>query len=136
MRQKMVQYPRAFDCPYCSSISNVRRGTVKNIQVYTCRSCGKSFRDTTNTSLHRLHKKDKVAKYLQAMRLGLSVRKAAAYAGVSKNTSFAWRHKFLCSASLMSRPKETRAVLSASLVNHALFSKGETEKKRIRRICS
>lgn len=124
MHHKMVHYPRAYDCPYCSSISCVRRGKLKGIQAYTCKTCGKSFRDTTNTSLHRLHKKDKVGRYLQAMRLGLSIRKAAAYAGISKNTSFAWRHKFLSSASLMSRPKETNTVVGVSLISVPYSEKG------------
>ncbi len=39
--------------------------------------------------------KDKWFDYEQAMVQGVSVRKAAVSCGVTKNTSFKWRHRFL-----------------------------------------
>lgn len=101
----MAQYPIAFNCPNCNSNHFIRFGKAQNIQRYKCKTCHKTFKDTTDTPLHWLHKKHKVARYLEALSLGLSVRKAANHAGISKNTSFRWRHKFL--SSLAEKPKAT-----------------------------
>lgn len=93
----MTQNPYALKCPYCNSIRFKKNGKYKEKQRYKCKECAKQFKDTTLTSIHWLHKADKVEKYLEAMQKSLSVRKSAKYAGVSKGTAFNWRHKFLSS---------------------------------------
>lgn len=98
----MTQIPVALCCPYCSSPKFKKNGKLKNVQRYKCKACDKQFKDSTNSPLHWLHKTKSVDKYLEALRLGLTVRKAAEYSGISKGTSFAWRHKFL--SSLISAP--------------------------------
>lgn len=95
MKQKLV----AHCCPYCHSTAYIKNGKYKQAQRYKCKNCHKQFKDTSLTALHWLHKTGKVQRYFQAMQNSLSVRKAAKYAGVSKGTAFAWRHKFLTSLS-------------------------------------
>lgn len=91
-----------YSCPYCDCSRLSLYGKVKNIQRYKCKQCNRTFRETSGTPLFRLHKVEKVEKYIKALRMGMSVRKAARYVGISASTSFIWRHKFLSSLA----PKE------------------------------
>lgn len=95
----MQQERMVYTCPHCESPDFVKFGKEKNIQRYRCKKCLKTFRATTGTSLHYLHKKDLTEKYIQTMQKGLSIRKAAQTVGISTVTSFIWRHKFLASLS-------------------------------------
>lgn len=124
----MAQYPIALNCPNCNSNHFIRFGKSKNTQRYKCKTCNKTFKDTTDTSLHWLHKKCKVAKYLEALRQGLSVRKAAKHAGISKNTSFAWRHKFL--SSLAEKPKTIieKTVTGTAIIRLPYSAKGRKKE--------
>jgi len=124
MMHKLVQYPVALSCPKCSYSFFIRCGKVKGIQRYRCKNCGTYFRDTTDTPLHHLHKKEKVSRYLKAMQKGMSVRKAASYAGISKNTAFIWRHKFLSSLSRKPLPAEQNAKAGAVVIQLPYSAKG------------
>lgn len=127
----MVQNICAVCCPNCKSTTYIRRGKSKSIQCYQCKMCKRSFRDTTGTPLHHLHKKQKVVKYLEAMHKGLSIRKAATYAGISKNTSFNWRHKFLSSLRNIAVPKEEQVIATSVILQLPYSAKGRkkpTEK--------
>lgn len=86
-----------YSCPYCNCSSLTLYGKVRNIQRYKCKNCERTFRETSGTPLFRLHKVDKVQKYIEALKKGMSIRKAAKYVGISDRTSFVWRHKFLSS---------------------------------------
>lgn len=111
-------------CPHCNSSSLNRFGFDRGIQRYQCKQCKKTFKATVNTPLHGLHKKDKIKRYLHALQKGMSVRKAAAYAGISKNTSFNWRHKLLASLPadfILKTPSQT---LVTAVVKQEYSSKG------------
>jgi len=86
-------------CPYCKSKSYVANGSLKGVQRYRCKGCGRFFSETTGTTLEGLHKKDKFSKYLWCMFMGYSIRKCASETGISIPTSFKWRHKILSSFS-------------------------------------
>lgn len=122
--QKLVQYTRSLCCPYCNSVSFIRRGKVKGIQRYLCKGCNRSFRDTSLTPMHHLHKKELVEKYLDAMEKGMSVRKSAEYVGVSKNTSFNWRHKLISSMRACPVSKCQKQVGGASIIRLPYSEKG------------
>lgn len=124
MRHKTIQFPVAFCCPHCKSSRYIRTGTYKGIQRYKCQYCRKSFRDTTGTPLEHLHKKEKVDKYIKAMQLGLSVRAAAKYTGISNSTSFQWRHKFLSSLSDVQQPFEKSVCCCAAVITYPYSAKG------------
>lgn len=85
----------AAPCPHCASSWVYRWGKVSGLQRYRCRACRKTFNALTGTPLARLRHKARWARYGQALREGLSVRKAATECGVAKNTGFKWRHRFL-----------------------------------------
>lgn len=82
-------------CPHCACERGYRWGKTAQLQRYRCRACGKTYNVLTGTALARLRLKEKWAKYAEALIQGLTVRNAAASCGISKNTSFRWRHRFL-----------------------------------------
>jgi transposase-like protein len=82
-------------CPHCAGGELYRHGVVNGLQRYYCQHCHKTFNALTGTPLARLREKAKWLDYLGAMAQSLTVRKSAAAAGVHRNTSFRWRHRFL-----------------------------------------
>lgn len=94
---KKIYEDSLYTCPHCKSTSFRKHGKDRGVQRYRCKNCKRTFRAATGTSVHYLHKKDLIDKYLEALRAGLSIRAAAIAVGISKNTSFAWRHKLLTS---------------------------------------
>lgn len=120
MEQKII----ASSCPHCSSNSIVRNGHKSGIQRYKCNNCKKTFQDTTGTPSHWLHKKTNIEKYLEALYQGLSVRKAATYAGISKTTSFNWRHKFLSSLTNIKITRNDNEVCGIKIITLPYSDKG------------
>ncbi len=84
-------------CPKCASTSFSKHGKDRNIQRFRCKDCGKTFKETVNTPLHWIHKKDKMERYIWTMANQYSIRKAAVHIEISVSTSFSWRHKLLSS---------------------------------------
>lgn len=125
---EQVQLPVAYSCPHCDSVKYIRNGINKGIQRYKCKTCNRTFKDTTDTPLHGLHKKDKIGKYLDALREGMSIRKAAKYVGVSKNTAFVWRHKLLSSLNDCPKTKETRSVAGMAILRTPYSAKGRKKE--------
>jgi transposase-like protein len=82
-------------CPHCGSNKLYRHGRGRGLQRHRCKACGRTFTSLTGTALERLHHKDKWLTYAQRMLRSETVRQAAATAGVHRNTSFRWRHRFL-----------------------------------------
>lgn len=127
----MVQIPSACTCPHCSSTNFRKHGTDRNIQRYYCKSCCKTFKETTKTPIHGLHKKNKVAVYLQALKIGMSVRKAAKVSGLSKNTAFAWRHKFLSSLTAQTIVRNAGSTIALKLIETPYSNKGRKKQSDV-----
>jgi transposase-like protein len=87
--------PRA--CPHCHCARLHRHGHAHGLQRYRCAGCARSFNALTGTPLARLRHRGKWLAYLDCMLQSGTVRRAAALAGIHKNTSFRWRHRFLTS---------------------------------------
>lgn len=113
-----------YQCPHCRSKKIIRFGKDRNIQRYRCKSCEKTFKETFGTPVFGLHKTDKVIRYLDALQRGLSVRKAACYADISKTTSFYWRHKFLSSLSVPILVQRKNTMISTALIKMEYSAKG------------
>ena len=86
-------------CPEgCNTDSKgiVKFGIRRAIQYYRCKPCGKTFSGVTNTLWSYTKKDFHVWKrYINCMRDGYSLRKAAAACKIHRNTAFMWRHKIL-----------------------------------------
>lgn len=84
-------------CVHCQSDNTMKRGKLRGVQRYSCKSCGKYWMATHGTSLLRLRKRDLWNKYIHTFDKGLSIREAAKEVGISIQTSFRWRHRLLSS---------------------------------------
>lgn len=83
------------NCPHCDSSQLQRWGKSNGSQRYRCKACLKTFNSLTNSSLSKLHYKEKWLLYSQCLLEGHSIRKAAKICGIDLKTSFRWRHRFL-----------------------------------------
>jgi transposase-like protein len=83
-------------CYYCKGTHVVKNGHKHNKQSFLCRSCGKSFVETTNTAMEYSHYNEPVWKKAARDTLnGVSLRKTAETLGFSHQTAFCLRHKIL-----------------------------------------
>ena len=95
-------------CPRCKARRVSRNGRRRGVQRYVCRSCGSTFNAATGTVLAATKKSVSVWEcYVECMVSGLSVRMSAEKCGISKSTSFIWRHKLLDAL----REKDAKAML-------------------------
>ncbi|MHB1934662.1 MAG: IS1595 family transposase [Leptospirillum sp.] len=82
-------------CPHCGGEDLYRWGVRSGLQRYRCRACRKTSNALTGSPLARLRYKEKWLLYAEALKDGLSVRKAAKRCSVCPTTTFRWRHRFL-----------------------------------------
>ena len=82
-------------CPHCKSKIFIKWGKRNDMQRYKCKVCKKTFNSLTKTPLARLRRKGHWLDYAECLKEGLTIRKAAIYCGIHKNTSFRWRHRFI-----------------------------------------
>ena len=85
----------AAKCPRCGAARIQHYGMEHGLQRYRCTGCGRTFNALTGTPLARLRKKECWSSFASSLQQSHSVREAARRAGVAKNTSFRWRHRFL-----------------------------------------
>ena len=82
-------------CPHCSSKHYQKWGIRSNLQRYRCNSCHKTFNALSGTPLARLRHKDKWINFTTDILESKSIRESAKHCGVTKNTTFRWRHRML-----------------------------------------
>ena len=84
-------------CPRCKSKNINRNGRTKiKRQRYKCKDCAKGFSEMTNSPLWYSKKGMEIwLEYLNCIREGLTLRKAAEKVSINLVTSFHWRHKIL-----------------------------------------
>ena len=84
-------------CPRCHAQPDQLApwGWTRGLRRYRCKQCLRTCSTLTKTPLARLRKSQCWQAYAQALIDGLTVRAAARRCGVSKNTAFLWRHRFL-----------------------------------------
>jgi transposase-like protein len=95
VRQIIEQRQATPKCPHCGAAHIRRYGKEHGLQRYRCVDCGRTFNALTGTPLARLRKKECWSSFTGSLQQSHSVREAARRAGVAKNTSFRWRHRFL-----------------------------------------
>ena len=90
------QVEQSGQCPYCDAKEFRRWGTTSaGEQRYRCKSCARTFTGLTGTPLNRVHHKHQLLDYEHCMKVGLSVREAAAELGLHRNVVFRWRHRLM-----------------------------------------
>ena len=113
-------------CPLCGDSHIVRNGHRKDgTQKFVCRSCGKAFGITTNSITSGSKKDlDVWSKYISCMLEGLTIEASADKCSISKNTSFAWRHKILDALQNMAGEVHLSGIVEADETFVALSYKG------------
>lgn len=83
-------------CPYCGGSYIVRNGKKRGKQRFLCRPCGRTFVTTTHTIMSMSHSPASVWKEVISDTLdGDAIAYTAARIGLSHNSVFNMRHKFL-----------------------------------------
>ncbi|QSX28646.1 IS1595 family transposase [Shewanella cyperi] len=92
-----TQLPACHGCPHCQAdVAQLAPwGWSRELRRYRCKQCRRTSTVLSKTPLARLRKAQCWEDYADALIKGLTVRQAAIYCGVSKNTAFLWRHRFL-----------------------------------------
>ncbi|WP_046158762.1 IS1595 family transposase [Chromobacterium vaccinii] len=87
-------------CPHCQADASqlAAWGWRRGLRRYRCKACLRTCNALTGTALARLRQADAWLDYGAALIQGRSVRDAARDCGISKNTAFLWRHRFLRAA--------------------------------------
>jgi len=99
-------------CPDCACERCYRHGQANDLQRFRCCQCGRTFNDLTGTPLARLRLKSKWLDYLSELLDSRTVRSAAEYVGVHRNTAFRWRHRFLDWVK-HDRPQQLKGIVEA-----------------------
>jgi transposase-like protein len=85
----------ANNCPHCESTRTSKNGHQHGVQRFFCNNCKKKFSFSTGSVTAHLKKKEFLKVYIPNMLAGYSLEKCAKLTGISKQTSFDWRHKIL-----------------------------------------
>jgi len=127
--RKEITTSQGTDCPHCQSQNICANGKQNQVQRYICKDCKKNFSERTGTALAWIKKQDLWPVYIRNMFEGYSLDRCAKETGISKQTSFDWRHKILSSLRSMS-PKEFSGI---SEVDDIFFNYSEKGSQNLNR---
>lgn len=116
-------------CPHCGHGVIKRWGNAHGLPRYRCGECSKTFNALTGTPLAHLRHREQWAEYSQALIDGVSIRKAAKYCNVHKDTAFRWRHRFL-QAIAAAEPAQLQGIVEADETYFLESHKGERHLPR------
>ena len=108
--------PEDADCPHCHSERVVRNGRKSGKQAFLCRTCKKSFVQSSKSAIENSHSSATVWKQVISDTVnGIPIDKTADSLGLHHETVFNMRHKILycVEQSLISNPVELTGVCEA-----------------------
>lgn len=83
-------------CPHCEDNRVIKFGKMGTKQRYKCKSCNRTFNDSTKSALAKSHVPlNSCLEYAKCMALGLSIRNSTERINVGVKTAFYMRHKIL-----------------------------------------
>ena len=132
IRAQLSESHLASNCPHCKSELISKRGKKKGNQQFICNQCLKSFSNTTGSSLHGIKKTDKFQQYLSCFLKGYSLDKICIEIGISKQTSFNWRHKILSSLK-DKEPVKLGKMIECDEMEFPISEKGKQDLNRLGR---
>lgn len=119
-------------CPICGSNHIVKNGLRKgtNRQKYICKSCNRSFSDTTNTiAFHSKKSYNTWQTYISCLLKGMTLSDTAKEIGISVTTSFIWRHKVLKSLSNFNKDVKLSETVEIDPIYFSINLKGTKKDK-------
>jgi transposase-like protein len=117
------------ECPHCQSISIQKWGSANGLKRYRCKACRVTFNALTGTPLAQLHKRELWEKHGQALIDGISLRKVVGRVGVSLQTAFRWRHRFMKAPKLL-KAKKLEGTVEADETYFLYSEKGKRKLTR------
>lgn len=99
-------------CPHCGGAERHRHGSSCGLQRYLCLGCGRTYNALTGSPLARLKHRNCWLKYAFALSVQMTVRQAAEYCNIAKNTSLHWRHR-LTDALVRSQSERLSGIIEA-----------------------
>ncbi|MBQ9920967.1 MAG: IS1595 family transposase [Clostridia bacterium] len=118
-------------CKHCGSISIVKNGKDRHGHTrYICKDCRKTFGKVSDSVVFRTQKNASVwKKYIALMLDGKSIIYCAQECGISKQTSFDWRHKILSALSQESFPEKFGGLIEMDELFMRISYKGNHKNK-------
>jgi transposase-like protein len=129
IRTQLSESHIASNCPHCKSEEISKRGKKNGNQQFQCKKCMKSFSNTTGSSLHGIIKTDKFQQYLSCFLKGYSLDKICLEVGISKQTSFNWRHKILSNLK-EKEPSKLGKIIECDEMEFPISEKGRQDLDR------
>ncbi len=106
---------------------------VHKLQRYLCKDCGRTHTAMTGTTLHYIHRKDELLRYVSTVKQRISLDKASDRHRICKETAHSWRHKILESLKVV----EKDSYLFGSIQNDECYipfsEKGSAEVEKPRK---
>lgn len=116
-------------CPNCASESKLRWGKRSDLQRYRCKSCGRTYNSLSSSPLARLRRKGHWVDYSECLKEGMTIKEAAKRCGVSIDTAFRWRHRFLHNNGIV-KPENLMGIVEGKGIFVPKSYKGSTNNRR------
>lgn len=101
-----------FYCPHCGSEYFIKFGKYDGIQRYRCKSCRKTFSNTTNSLWkYSKHPPDKWLAFVELLGENKTLDYCARSLEISIVTAFNWRHKVLHGIENSYKPRELKNLI-------------------------
>ena len=130
MEQNKEKVSIANSCPHCESTKTRKNGHQYGVQRFVCNDCKKNFRVSTGSVTAHLKKKELLKVYIPNMLAGYSLEKCAKLTGISKQTSFDWRHKILSALGKFQRDQMLSGICESDEVFIEFSQKGNQKLER------
>jgi len=100
--EKAKQAPKMLDlianparCPHCASHELWSWGSSGGLPRFRCKQCKRTFNAVSCSPVANIRLRQKWDQYLRCILASLSLRASARACGISLQTAFLWRHRFL-----------------------------------------
>jgi transposase-like protein len=128
--QSKAKVAIANNCPHCASTKTRKNGYQYGVQRFVCNTCKKNFRVSTGSVTAHLKKRALLKVYIPNMLAGYSLEKCAKLTGISKQTSFDWRHKILSALGKFQKDQMLSGICESDDVFIAFSEKGNRHLER------
>lgn len=116
-------------CPYCNGSHFIKFGKYCGIQRYKCKSCSKTFSNSTNSLWKYLkHSPEKWIKFLELLIEEKTIKECSQVLNISMVTAFNWRHKVLHGIEKLYKPKQFKDLIFMEMNYRRISYKGNKNK--------
>lgn len=128
--RKEINQANGYQCPHCSSKSYRVHEEGRKFLRLACLNCGKSYSEHTGTAIFGLKKPQLWPEFVELTIEGMSLRYISEKLGISLQTSFNWRHKFLSSIQTDTDTKKLSGIVEVDDKEFYISEKGSRKLDR------